>query len=162
MGEDITIVPVGGLDKVTSFISLLRGQKLKIVCLLDTFTDQKGKARVQDLIREKIIKETHIRFFDEFASITGGPADLEDLFEKDEFLGIFNAAFNEHRNLAITDLDPSEPRILVQVNKALSLQRFTHYRPANELAKMGVDASYFSAKTLDRFEKVFTTINKLF
>lgn len=39
--DDITIVPVGGLDKVTSFISLLKGQNLNIVCALDTFTIKK-------------------------------------------------------------------------------------------------------------------------
>ncbi|WP_443090369.1 AAA family ATPase [Basfia succiniciproducens] len=55
--DDITIVPVGGLDKVTSFISLLKGQNLNIVCALDTFTDQKGKARLNSLIEQKIIKE---------------------------------------------------------------------------------------------------------
>lgn len=55
--DEITIVPVGGLDKVTSFISLLRGQNLNIVCALDNFTDQKGKARLNSLIEQKIIKE---------------------------------------------------------------------------------------------------------
>lgn len=56
LNDDITIVPVGGLDKVATFISLLRGNKLNVACLLDTFTDQKGRARMKDLIQEKIIK----------------------------------------------------------------------------------------------------------
>jgi len=160
--EDITLIPVGGLDKVTTFISLLRGQKLKIACLLDTFTDQKGKARVQDLVREKIIKDTHIRFFDEFAPISGGIADLEDLFDKEEYVKLFNASFPEHKNLALAELDIAEPRILSQINKVLSIQRFNHYRPANELARMGVDSKYFDSKTLQRFEEMFKKINKLF
>jgi predicted ATP-dependent endonuclease of OLD family len=160
--EDITLVPVGGLDKVTTFISLLRGQKLKIACLLDTFTDQKGKSRVEDLVREKIIKDTHIRFFDEFAAI-GGIADLEDLFDKSEYLKLFNSAFsNEHKNLSLSDLDAGEPRIVVQINKALGIQRFNHYRPANELARSGADATSFSSDTLARFEAMFTALNKLF
>ncbi|NUF65539.1 AAA family ATPase, partial [Acinetobacter bereziniae] len=49
LNEDITIVPTGGLDKVASFISLLRGSKLSIFCLLDSFTDQKSQARFDSL-----------------------------------------------------------------------------------------------------------------
>ena len=60
LNEDITIVPVGGLDKVATFISLLRGNELNMVCLLDTFIDQKGKKRLEDLIKDKIIKEKQI------------------------------------------------------------------------------------------------------
>ena len=44
--NDITIVPTGGLEKVATFISLLRGSKLEIACLLDSYTDQKGKAKL--------------------------------------------------------------------------------------------------------------------
>lgn len=33
LNQDISIVPTGGLDKVATFISLLRGSKLKMVCL---------------------------------------------------------------------------------------------------------------------------------
>jgi predicted ATP-dependent endonuclease of OLD family len=161
--DNITIVPVGGLDKVTTFISLLRGQKLNVVCLLDTFTDQKGKQRVEDLIRHKIIKEKNIRFFDEFANNTKAVADIEDLFSKEEYLKLFNAAFDkDFPEIKITDLDASLETIIKQVNKAIAKDRFNHYRPANKLNQLGVDKKYFSAKTLDNFEKMFTEINKLF
>ena len=46
MNQDITIVPVGGADKVATFISLMRGNKLKIACLLDTFTEQSDPSAV--------------------------------------------------------------------------------------------------------------------
>ena len=45
LNQDISIVPTGGLDKVATFISLLRGNELQIVCLLDSFEDQKAKAK---------------------------------------------------------------------------------------------------------------------
>ncbi len=38
--EEVTIVPVGGLDKVSTFVSLLGANKLNIVCLLDSFNEQ--------------------------------------------------------------------------------------------------------------------------
>ena len=90
--DDITIIPVGGLDKVASFISLLRGPKLKASCLLDSFNCAKGKQRLDDMIQSKIIKENHVIFFDEFAGDDYREADIEDMFEKSELLQ-FSEAF---------------------------------------------------------------------
>ena len=159
--EDITIVPVGGLDKVSTFVSLLRGNKLGIVCLLDSYLDSKSKAKLEDLIKQNIIKRQNIKFFDEF--IDKYPkADIEDLFAKEEYLKLFNSAFNEHKDIQISDLNSKINQIILQINKHLGIDRFNHYRPANQLAKKGVDGSYFQKETLDNFEKLFITINKLF
>lgn len=160
--ESITIVPIGGMDKVASFISLLRGSKLNIVCLLDSFSDQKGKQRIDDLIKIKIIKDRNVRYFDEFVKTTNGKADIEDLFEKSEYLDLFNKAFTEFKDFAISDLNNKLPNILQQINKLISKDHFNHYRPANQLAKMAVDSKYFSKDTLNRFENMFKEINKLY
>ena len=85
LNEDITIVPVGGLDKVATFISLLRGNDLNMVCLLDTFIDQKGKKRLEDLIKDKIIKEKQIKFFDQYIDRLN-IAEIEDMFEIEEYV----------------------------------------------------------------------------
>jgi len=160
--DSITIVPVGGLDKVSTFISLLRGSKLNVACLLDTFTDQKGKQKVDDLIMYKIIKEKNIRFFNEFANNRKTTADIEDLFTKEEYLKLFNAAFDKEYSVKLSDFDSTIDTIIKQINKVIKKDRFNHYRPANKLNQIGADKSYFSAKTLDNFEKIFTEINKLF
>ena len=160
--DSITIVPIGGMDKVASFISLLRGSKLNIVCLLDSFSDQKGKQRIDDLIKIKIIKDRNVRYFDEFVKTTNGKADIEDLFEKSEYLDLFNKSFTEFKDFAVTDLDNKLPNILQQINKLISKDHFNHYRPANQLAKMSVDSKYFSKDTLNRFENMFKEINKLY
>lgn len=161
--ENITIVPVGGLDKVSTFISLLRGSKLQVACLLDTFPDQKGKQKVDDLVKHKIIKEKNILFFHEFSNNGKSTSDIEDLFDKEEYLKIFNTAFDkEHTEIKLSDLDPNIDTILKQINKVIGKDRFNHYRPANKLNQMGVDTSFFNESTLNNFEKVFITINKLF
>jgi predicted ATP-dependent endonuclease of OLD family len=161
--ENITIVPVGGLDKVSTFISLLRGSKLQVACLLDTFTDQKGKQKVDDLVKHKIIKEKNIRFFHEFSHNGKSTADIEDLFDKEEYLKIFNAAFDkEYSEVKLSDLDSKIETILKQINKVIGKDRFNHYRPANKLNQLGADKSFFKASTLDNFEKIFIAINKLF
>jgi len=162
LNESLTIVPVGGLDKVTSFISLLRGQKLNIVCLLDTFTDQKGKKRLEDLIQLKIIKDKDVLFFDQFDDLDSDTADLEDLFEKEEYLAFFNAAFHEYQDIAFTDIKEIDKPILPQINKIIGKPRFNHYRPANTANNKGLTSDSFSAETLQRFESVFKEINKRF
>ena len=160
MNDDITIVPVGGLDKVTSFISLLRGQKLRLVCLLDSFSDQKGKRRLDDLIVSKIIAEKDILFFDRFTDIEGDVADLEDLFEKSEYLKFFNTAFGEKD--AINEVPDDTKPIIPQLNKILGKPRFNHYRPATSANALGLTAKDFSEDTLKRFEKVFKEVNNRF
>ncbi|MBP4139163.1 AAA family ATPase [Flavobacterium geliluteum] len=163
LNENITIVPVGGLDKVTTFISLLRGSKLNVACLLDTFTDQKGKQKVEDLVMHKIIKDKNIRFFNEFTDNGKSVADIEDLFDKEEYLKLFNLAFDkEYSEIKLADLDNSLDTILKQINKVINKPRFNHYRPANKLNQLGVDKNYFKPTTLDKFEKMFVEINKLF
>lgn len=158
---EITIVPTGGLEKVATFISLLRGSKLETVCLLDSYTDAKGKAKMETLIQEKIIQKNKIRFFDEY--LDGyAKADLEDLFVKADYLKLFNSAFNEHKNVKESDLNSGIQQIIIQLNQHFGIARFNHYRPANELVKIGQDKTFFSTETLNNFEKVFEDINKLF
>jgi len=158
---DVTVVPTGGLEKVATFISLLRGSKLEIACLLDSYTDPKGKEKLEFLIREKIVQKNKIRFFDEYLS-DYDKADLEDLFTKKDYLKLFNSAFDEYSNIAEKDLNPDIKQVIIQINRHLGIPRFNHYRPANQLVKLGIDKSFFDKETLDNFEKVFIDINKLF
>lgn len=160
--EDITIVPVGGLDKVTSFISLLRGSKLNISCLLDSFNSTKGAQRLDGLIQSKIIKEKHVRFFDEFAGDDYDKADIEDMFDKSEYLEIFGAAFPEHKGITVTDLDDKKQTILLQLKAIRKGKDFNHYKPSQTLLSMDLTSDYFSKETIDRFENMFKEINKLY
>ena len=159
--DDITIVPVGGLDKVTSFISLLKGQNLNIVCALDTFTDQKGKARLNSLIEQKIIKDKSILFFNEFSRNVGNIADLEDLFSIEEYLKFFNSAFDEYDDIAASVIDANKP-VIQQINKIIGKSRYNHYRPSMTASKLGLSKGDFSQGTIERFENLFKKINSLF
>jgi predicted ATP-dependent endonuclease of OLD family len=159
LNSKITIMPTGGLDKVATFISLLRGSELDIVCLLDTFTDAQGKAKLDAMIEHKIIAKSKVKFFDEFLD-NHTYADIEDLFSKEDYLKIYNAAFE--KDIKVGDLNAKINQILLQIKKYLDITGFNHYKPANHLATLGVGADYFSSQTLDNFEKVFKAINKLF
>ena len=159
LNDDITIVPVGGLDKVATFISLLRGNKLNVACILDTFIDQKGQARMNDLIREKIIKDNNVRFFDEFTTPIN-PAEIEDMFTVSEYIGMFNAEFTEYDNIGVEQIDAGKP-IIPQINKIIGKSRFNHYRPANYLSKNPQVVDALSDDTLKRFASAFDRINNV-
>ena len=159
--DDITIVPTGGLEKVATFISLLRGSKLEMVCLLDSYTDAKGKAKMDRMISNKIIHRSKVRFFDEFLD-SHTKADLEDLFVKSDYLKLFNSAHSEHSDIKEADLNASINQIIIQINKHIARDGFNHYRPANEIVKNGADKDFFKKDTLENFEKVFNEINQLF
>ena len=82
------------------------------------------------------------------------------MFTKDDYLKIFNAANN--KNIKVSDLKGSIKPIIIQLNDYLGVSRFNHYTPANKLVQMGVSLDYFDEQTLNNFENVFKTINKLF
>jgi len=160
LNDDITIVPSGGLDKVASFISLLRGSKLSIYCLLDSFTDQKSKSKLDRMISEKIITDKNIKFFHEFLE-NRIKADIEDIFSIDEYLMLFNLSFKEqYSELKGTDLDHNIEGILSQINKAISKNRFNHYLPAKSFTMSAEYVEQLSEETLGKFENIFKEINK--
>lgn len=154
--NEITIVPVGGADKIATFISLLRANDLKILCLLDTFTDQSAQARLHNLIIQNIIKEKRIMFYHDILNIEF--ADVEDLFTDEEYLNLYNGAFGKTINLS--EIDSNKP-IMKQLKKINGGRDFNHYSPANYLANNIAHIS-FSENTLDNFEKLFKKVNKMF
>lgn len=125
LNEDITIVPTGGLDKVANFISLLRGSKLSIFCLLDSFSDQKSQVRFDSLTIQKIISDKNIKFFHVFLD-NRKKADIEDMFTVDEYLQLFNISLSS-THAEIED-------ILSKINKVIKKNRFNHYLPAKKFA----------------------------
>ncbi|MCT6837990.1 MAG: ATP-binding protein [Bifidobacteriales bacterium] len=158
--QDISIVPTGGLDKVATFISLLRGSKLKMVCLLDSFEDQKAKVKLDKMHQEKIIPLKNIKFFHEFLE-NRQKADIEDIFEPQEYLQLFNKTFPV-KKIEIEDLDKKIEGIIKQVNNLMHENRFNHYKPAYQFSTDPAFCNNLSKETLDRFENIFKTVNKLF
>lgn len=153
--EDVTIVPVGGADKVATFVSLLRGNKLKIVCLLDTFSDQKSKARLDNQIKQNIIKGKNVLFYSDI--LENAFADVEDLFEASDYLLLYNGAFGT--KIEEKDIDKTKP-IVKQFAKYNDDKDYNHYSPANYLAR-NVNEIALSDVTLSNFEKLFKKINIL-
>ena len=154
--DDITIVPTGGADKIATFVSLLRGNDLNMVCLLDTFTDKSAQARLNNLVVQNIIKDKKIVFYHD---ILGKKyADVEDMFSVEDYLTIYNGAFS--KTLTIADISTGVP-ILQQLKKLNGGKDFNHYTPANYLAK-NISSITLSDETKNNFERLFQKVNKLF
>lgn len=156
LDDDVTIVPVGGADKIATFISLMRGNELSTVCLLDTFTDQGAEVRLKRMVEQKIIADKKILYYH---SVIEQPfADIEDLFSKEEYLNLYNGVFGT--SVQISDLDVDKP-IMAQLKRHNGNKSFNHYLPANFMAK-NIGTLTFSEETLGRFEKLFTLVNNKF
>ena len=156
LSDDITIVPVGGADKIATFISLMRGNELSTVCLLDTFTDQKAEARLKQMVEQRIIADKKILFYH---SVIEKPyADIEDLFSKEEYLFLYNGAFG--KSVQIADIDTEKP-IIAQLKRLNGNKSFNHYSPANYMAK-NIGTLSFGEDTIERFEKLFVMVNSKF
>ena len=88
---------------------------------------------------------------------TKGHADVEDMFEIEEYLGLYNAAFNQ--SITTEEINKDQP-ILLQLKALNGGKGFNHYLPARELVKQSANLD-LSNETLDRFEELFKRINQL-
>lgn len=147
-----SIVPVGGADLVPSFVALL-GNHLEVTVLIDS--RKEGNQRLSKLADQGILAKNRIICVGEVV----GPkvADIEDLFEPNEYLSLYNRAFNS--TLTETDLVGKGP-VVSRIARYLKQERFDHGRPADVLLRQRDSfLPSLGARTLDRFESLFQRIN---
>ena len=122
--EDVTIVPVGGLDKIATFIALLRGNQLETVVIHDY--NKRPDPHLDTIVREKLIREKLILNYSLYRGATpqsrpkmpGLASDVEDLVFPALYLKLFNAAYAKELAAAVikeSDLPPHE-RIVERIN----------------------------------------------
>jgi predicted ATP-dependent endonuclease of OLD family len=161
-----TITPVGGSEKVSTFVSLLGAQKgMRVATLIDI--QQKDRQQIESLYKRKLLRQQNVLTFADF---TGSKeADIEDMFEPEFYLTIVNGEYAKAlgKPLAPADLSSTAPRILVRLEKHLEAHplksdTFNHYRPARYFVENSLALEKnISTSTLDRFEAAFADVNKL-
>ena len=172
LNHEIVIVPAGGLDKVASFIALLKGNDLKFLVLHDY--SKKPNQHLESLKKEKIIQDKNVINFSMFRGNQESEAlstDIEDIFTVNTYLKLFNSAFNEKLNgQEITENDlPENDRILERLKRTLLDQNikmhpngsFNHYSVANYLATNPEALAFLDKETLQRFINMFSKINSI-
>lgn len=163
---DGILVPVGGLDKLVTFVALLGSNKLKLVVLHDRAATPHQK--LEDLVHQKLIERKRVLDFSMFIEPSPAEADIEDMIPISLYVDAFNTAYS--RDLGNNKLDPSElgkhPRIVERINQWLKTKNiallkdggFNHYRVAQALLPMLTDTALGSSG-LSPFEKLFAKIN---
>lgn len=159
------LVPVGGADKISTFVSLLGGQKLNIAVLMDV--SNRDQQRIQNLQSNALLGKSSLI---QLSEITGAKeSDIEDIFEPDFYLSIVNTTYKADLPAALTtaDLPTITPRIIKRLDKVFREKgyaggNFSHYKPsvtllndqASFVGKLGTD-------TLNRASRLFGRVNRL-
>ena len=158
-----TITPVGGSDKVSTFVALLGAQgNLNLATLIDF--QKKDQQNIENLYKSKLLSKANVLTFDQF--VMSSEADIEDMFDVDFYLKILNAEFNT--NIQENDLVSQHPRVLVRIenyiegNPLPNSAPLNHYRPARYFAEnIGQLESDIHDSVLGRFQKAFDALNAL-
>lgn len=171
LDRQITITPIGGVKNVSAFVSLFGANDLDIVVLHDF--EGKVDQKLENLVKSRLLQVKKIIHYAMFCGERENmlPADLEDLFLVEEYLGYFSQAFA--RELAGKRVESTSlvagSRIVQRLNRYLdsndiALRKsggFNHYRVAKEISAANLKEDSFEAETLNRFEALFQKVNQL-
>ena len=84
-----TITPVGGVDKVGAFMSLLYGNKLNVAILADFAKGQKKK--IEELKKSQLLNEARVITAERYTGTE--EADIEDLIGRDGYISLVTQAY---------------------------------------------------------------------
>lgn len=143
------VLPTGGAANIPAFVALM-GQALDVTVLIDSGTE--GAARLEKAVDAARVQRDRIVQVNE---ITGRKhSDIEDLFEVDEYLVLFNRAFGT--TITADQLGHGD-RIVKRLTDVHGT--YDHYKPADAMLRDPALRDGLSEETLARFEKLFERIN---
>jgi hypothetical protein len=144
-----TIVPVGGADKIPTFIALL-GVDLNVAVVLDGAAG--GTQKINSMIQKGVINEKAIV---PLATITGAKnSDIEDMFNEAWYLKLVRDS--GVGNVTKAKLQPGD-RIVPRVEQVVG--KFDHFRPSRYLMDHPSLIEKVSSTAVDRFEDLFKKLN---
>lgn len=171
LDERIVITPSGGATKAAYVGTMLQGQQLNVVVLLDS--DPEGQRVAEGLIKQWIMKDRHVLKIGEILGRTE-ETTLEDLFPVTFYLQYVNRAYEkELGGKPLSDGEVSRnahPQLVRRIDEALKARglqpnsegwAFNKGRPAKvllaELPKANV--AQLPAELVRGFEQLFQRIN---
>ncbi|WP_318378659.1 AAA family ATPase [Enterobacter sp.] len=168
--DNATIVPVGGLSNVATFVSLLGANGLNLTILHDY--NGKPDQKLESLIQQKLLKKKAVFNFSQFRDISNIgnnsiPTDIEDLIDPDVYLKIFSMVYQKELNgIVINNKNlPAGDRIVQRIEKYLS-NNSIKIRPSGGYNHYAVAAAFvthtpenLSDDTIMRFTELFKEIN---
>ena len=161
LSEDWTITPVGGSDKVATFVALIGAQSgMRLATLIDYH--HKDQQAIENLFKRRLMEKSNVLTFANF--VEGDEADVEDMFTPSFYLKLVSKEFGT--SIKVGDLREQGDRILPRLQEYLGSNplpnnaRFNHYRPARYMME-NIHTLTIPEKTLERFEEAFKTLNQL-
>ncbi|HSX66182.1 ATP-dependent nuclease [Nocardioides sp.] len=156
-----TVTPVGGADKLSTFVSLIGANQLNVAVLMDS--NSKDRARVATLQQNGRLASDALILVSEVAG--QADADLEDLFTDSFYLDLVNGAYKT--KIKVGDLTAKGGRIVARVEKHFQEHRIAggalnHYKPSAYLLREQVTLlPKLSDTTLVKASALFDRINAL-
>lgn len=161
-----TMCPVGGVDKVASFVALFGGNKLNVTVLTDYASGQKKK--VEELKKNALIRDgSRVLLATDFVELP--EADTEDLFGRKPYLRLVDAACGIPKNKLLEKAlgTDASTRVVKDVENHFNIKPefgdvFNHFVPAQWLLlnpKWIEDNQKDLADAFNRFETLFQKVN---
>lgn len=148
-----TLTPVGGIDKLPTFIALLGGSDLSLAVVMDGAAG--GNQKLTQLINRGLLDQRRLIPITDITETK--EADIEDLFEEDWYLDLLSIA--GVGPVAKKDLKGGG-RIVKRVEAALG-KPYDHYRPAAWLLRDPAKIDSIGDAASDRFQKLIDRLNSL-
>ncbi|MEV0604673.1 AAA family ATPase [Streptomyces sp. NPDC050315] len=154
LDERWRILPAGGATNIPTFVALI-GTNLQATVLIDS--TPAGVTKLKTLTNKGVLSPKRLLLTDTFTEGVRD-SDIEDLFSPDDYLKLYNAAFNTE--LTVSELNGTD-RIISRIARATGTSFNEHGRPAEALLrKRDTLLPQLSETSLSRFERLFTAINQ--
>ena len=163
LSNEWTITPVGGSDKIPTFVALIGAQQqLNVAVLVDI--QNKDRQKIGNLYKKKLLKKNQILTYADY--VEADEADIEDMFDEKFYIKLINGAYKS--SISLSNLQKSPPRILRRIANYLNAYqlpndaKFNHYLPARYLSdNIASMQEEMNEGTLRRFQKMFDSLNAL-
>ena len=165
-----TIIPVGGIGKVHTFVSIIKSREdVNAVALLDA--QKQHRQAIDNLHKKHLLEKEHVLTYADFMSDCHKETDVEDLFEREFYLDLVNEACNDDlpRPIKVSDINSKVPRVVVSIGNYLKKNtmlddktNYDHYKPARYFYQ-NIDTLWekLPDQTKNKFEKMFEQLNQL-
>lgn len=164
LDEELTITPAGGGTKAAYLATILCGQELKCMLLVDS--DEEGDKAYSQLVHHWIMKDRFVFKLGDIADISH-ECSIEDLFDPEYYLEKVNLAYERELsgNKLIYDKEAAIPTVEM-VKKQLGEFGVSNFNKGRVCKKILMDLQTKSYESLSEvtkanFEKVFSCLNKV-
>jgi hypothetical protein len=155
MDSRLASIPLGSASNTPAFVALF-ARHMDVSVLLDGDRQGRDLQRVHALADKGLIRPDEIVVVGDVPNVPVAKPDIEDLFDPEDYLRLYNWAFD--KKLAVADLPANDDRIIRRIEAIDAV--FDHALPAYALTEHK-DEFFGSVKpeTLNRFEELFKRLN---